>query len=314
MRIILILILIFSFSFTSNISKAEKIAIIKSQRLIEYGHFKKALKIINDALKKYPNNDKLLTLAGQALKESKELEKSLFFLQKALSINPDNQLAKALIKEIEETLEASENKVIRNALDWLTDKGVDFLMIFFGVLGGELLIKHLNKCEYRKDEDYIIDYVANNIDQNIKYSPTTILFKFQCNVVNILIYFTLISAIVVSILTIELLLELSFLKEIDEIGLWKHIFFLYIIVFLSLIIIKSFLKQDEKESDEEKIANILEQYLIDSKIFLLKKELKFLALLEKNDKINKIFDNILLEDNRVQIEKMLKKIKESNEN
>ena len=312
MRIILTLILIFSFSFTSNISKTEKIAIIKAQRLIEYGHFKKALKIINDTLKKYPNNDKLLTLSGQALKESKELEKSLIFLQKALSINPDNQLAKALIKEIEETLEASENKVIRNALDWLSDKGVDFLMIFFGVLGGELLIKHLNKCEYRKNEDYIVNYVASNINKDIK-NPTNILFKLQCNIVNMLIYFTLISAIVVSILTIEILLELSFLKEIDEIGLWKHIFFLYAIVFLSLIVIKSLLKQDENETQEEKIAYILEQYLIDNKIFSLKKELKFLALLEKNDKISKIFDNILLQDHREQIEKMLKKIKENNE-
>ena len=256
MRTILTIILFFNFSFTSNISKAEKIAIIKAQRLIDYGHFKKALEIINTTLKKYPNNDKLLTLAGQALKESKKLEKSLFFLQKALSINPDNQLAKALIKEIEETLEASENKVIRNALDWLTDKGVDFLMIFFGVLGGELLIKHLNKCEYRKDEDYIINYVANTINKNIKSPFTTILFKSQCRIVNILIYFTLISAIVVSILTIELLLELDFLKEIDENGLWKHIFFLYIIISISSIIVKLILKQTEKETPEEKIAYI----------------------------------------------------------
>lgn len=310
--LILLIILIFQQLSYASINRYEKIAIVKSQRLISLGYYKKALKIIDEALEKYPNSDQLLTLKGQVYKETAKLKESLIFLRKALSINPDNKIAKELIQDVEQTIEDSKNKIILAALDWLSDKGIDFLMIFFGVLGGELLVQNLNSCKANETKKYIINYVSKYIELPSKYKKGKTIFILRCAFVHLLIYFTIISVFVVVILTAELLINVSYLEYVDSKGLWIHIGKLYLIlslfiIFLKLISIIKKIKGKKEEKEEIAIADMLANYLNENNIHLIRDSLEVLSLL-KNRKIDSIFNAVLIDDDRETLKKIYEKI------
>jgi len=312
MKLILVLISLVGLQLfgANSISTTEKIAIIKVQRFIDLGHYKKALYLASKTLKEYPKNDQLLTLTGQIYKETDKLETALEYLKKALLINPDNKVARALIQEINETIEASKNETISDALEWLSDKGIDFLMIFFGVIGGELLIRNLNNCKANEEKRYIINYVSDHITIPSKFKHRKILFRLQCIGIYFLISFTGLSVIIIVILMAEILLNAPYLRFISDKGFWQHIFLLYLCMFTFMSIVKTiiYFKKRKREIPESHIADILTDYLDERNTRFLREEFQILSLLGEKEpaKIHSIFNNVLIDEDR----KLLKEIYE----
>ena len=312
----IIVLLLISFLQLYAFNKVEKFTIIKAQKLIELGKYKKALNLIDNALKKYPKSDQLLTLQGKAYKEDGKLNKGLISLQKALLINPNNQMAKTLIQDIEDTLNESKNKTIINALNWLSDKGIDFLMIFFGIIAGELLVRYVNDCQIYANERYILNYISRHtkhkeISLN-KNRCKNIFLKIQCFLmINLLSYIITSSVFVLTILIVELLLNVSYLQYIDSHDLWIHIGKLYILASIILFIVKMLLSLfKNKEQDEIQLANILVDYLNRHDMKLLRETLEMLLVLDK-EKVDSIFKEIIFDEDKQVLSGIYDKIKQT---
>jgi tetratricopeptide (TPR) repeat protein len=304
MKTIVIIIALISTLFA--ITKIEKITIIKANKYIEKGYYDKALKMLDKALKINPENDKLLTLKGKALKNMRKTKEANLILKKALQINPENLMARKLINDVQEIQQATQNETISAALDWLSDKGIDLLFIFLGVLGGELLIKALNECEANNDSKLIAKFVYQTIDRNdFKFS------NFKCLFINVLIYLTVVSSITVVILLVELLVSPSYLEYIDTAGLWKHILAIYI-VFIVYGIYK-YVSKKEEDVTIAMISDTLTKYFHKDEFLMLRKDMKLLYLLEKSGKneiVNQIFGHILFEEDKSKLKKLYENLKD----
>jgi tetratricopeptide (TPR) repeat protein len=328
-KIFILLVFIISL-FGININLSDTVS--DAQKKIGKGYYKDALKILKPALKKYPNNDTLLTLTGRVYKELNDYERALIYLRHALKQNHENLIAKKLIEEIEKTQYIIKNKILDSAKDWLADKGVDFLALFLGVLIGELLIRYFSFCQIQSHENYIRKYVCevlNEVKYNrgikkyfykvikpiFNYSLINLFVMFCCKMIDLLIILTISVAVVIIILLIEIYMNASYLIYIDSYGFKMHIFKLVGISFLIIFFIYFFInlmkRKKTKGKEEIYIADLLSQYLAEHKLHMLRKELKLLKKLEENNfqKVESIFENIILDDEKDILKKIYEKIK-----
>jgi len=286
-----------------SLSVEEKMTIIKSTKLIDQGYYQKALVLLNKTLNKYSKNDQLLTLKAKALKELNQLSKSKILLQKALEINPDNRIARALIKEIEDIQKSRENEAVKRGLELLSNKGLRFLFIFFGVLGGELLVNSIKECRSKEDEVKIKNFVYSILENKMVK-----LKSLKCKGIDWLVKFIIAISWSVVILLIEFLIEPPYLKYITVNGLYAHIFAVFIVILFALFVVKKFNQKQETLID---VVDMLTSYLHNNNHIFLRKALKTITLLEKEHKevVEQIFDNILIEEDRKKIMQIYQHIK-----
>lgn len=291
------IILIFFICSTSlfAITKSEKYTFIKTNKLISQGYYKKAIKILNPVILEFNKNDNLLYLKGKALKELGELEQATLVLKKVLSINQDNIFARKLIDEIALIENAKQNNVVQATLEWLSDKGIDFLFIFFGILGGELLLKELAECEKKSNNNAIKRYVDSLIDNALYRKHISI----KCFFIDSLILLTTSIALVVVILLVEVLLNLQYLDDMTYDTMWIHVFIIFSCITLVQILIKVFEKEEQLKVCD--ISDSLLEYLHNDELKLLRYQFKVLELLD-NAKykyiLDDIFNNILIDSDK----------------
>ena len=116
------------------------------QEHIESGYVKEAYLLLEDVRGVYPQNVNLLVFSGRAAYELDDLSEAKSYYQLALELDSNNEIAALNISNIETQEEAQENKVVSGVVDYLGDKGLDFLMIFLAFLGGDLLAKRYMTC------------------------------------------------------------------------------------------------------------------------------------------------------------------------
>ena len=278
-----------------GVSKVEKITFIKANKLITQGYYNKALDYLEPIIIKYNENDRLLYLKGKALKELGKLEQSTLILKKVLNIKQDNILARKLIDEIEQIENAKQNNIVKASLEWLSDKGIDFLLIFFGILGGELLLKELISCNKQRNNNEIKRFVYKQLNK----TESVHLSNIKCFTINNLILFTTSLALVVVVLLIEFLINFSYLDSMTHETVWIHIFYIFSSILIVQIIF-NIRKKKEKITIVD-ISDSLVEYLHNDELKLLRHQLELLELLdlpEHKNIFNKIFDNILIEKDR----------------
>jgi len=306
-KILFFLLPIFILAYSSI---NQKILFIKTLKLAEQGYDKEALKNINTLLKFDPDNPNYLVLKGSILKDMKRLEEAKIILKKALEIDPDNLKARKLIKDIEQIENMSENDVVKKALSWLNDKGIDLLFMFLGVLGGELLIAAFSECkkEQKKEiKDYVFGIInKNDLIQKFKYWLSNVM----CYFINLLIIMTLALVFTIVVIFVLLLINPSFmdLQSLTFDKFWKISFIIYFCLFLIILAI-FYLKNKKKKITSEDVALILMKVYASKEFDKLKEELVEISKLPKQ-KQEEIFDKIVFDDAKEKIMKFYKSIKD----
>jgi len=108
-------------------------------RVVDDGEFERAELFISQALKSYPRSDHLLTLYGQTLYESRDIEQAESYFMAALQVNPLNKVAKAYVEVIRETSEASTSQELQQFQEVLWDKVGDIVVFGLGFFFGSMM-------------------------------------------------------------------------------------------------------------------------------------------------------------------------------
>ena len=239
-------------------SEEELEAIIQDQ--IEGGYIKEASVLLEDAKGVYPKNAVLLVFSGRTAYEMGDLTTARNNYLLALDIDPNNEIAAANINQIESQAEATENKVVSGVLEYLGDKGLDFLMIFLAFLGGELLAKKQVVCESRNIVNTVNRYLRKKystgyVSKRKGYDRPFCLFVAWLN------YMTVAGAIMVVWLFLTMTTEIfSSLLYIDLTVMTEHDF-IYFSLKSFLVIFASVLVFSIVMNVIKGIKNVDEQFL-----------------------------------------------------
>jgi len=301
-----ILLSLHLFAITNNVNnKKDKLLFIKTVKLADQGYTKKALKQVNLLLQINPKNPEYLLLKGNILKDLKQYEEAKIALKKVLDKEPNNIKARKLLEDIKKLENISENDVIKNALNWLGDKGIDLLFMFLGVLGGELLISAFSKCnkEQKKEIRLFVNSILNKL---------SIKDNIGCYFINFLIQITLALVFTIIIALIILLKEprIFHLDTITKDEFWSLIKSIYLILFIIISAI-FFYKTKRTKISTEDVSLILMKFYENKEYVKLKEELLEISRLPK-EYVDSIFENIVFEDVREQIKLFYEFIKKGN--
>lgn len=281
---VLFVFIIFSSLANANASfdynkylKSETRAQIKLQKLVDdEGDYAEAIKFGKTGLEKYQDNIFIMSYYAKAMYLTGGLDKSKKLFMKMLSIDPTNDIAAGFIKKIEDQEEAKKNKDLAYVIDYLTNKGFDFLMIFLGFLGAEVLAKRYNDC---KDSDSIkiVDrYIAGKTNGGSIFTSIIKRFNYISFLLQIIIVVTIAIAISIVLNWLELSGHLPLILSEERLQvmngnefLW---YFIYIVIVVSLVMvlfkfIGSYLDSEKSELD---VANELQTLALENKFEILK--------------------------------------------
>lgn len=112
---------------------------VLAEQLIDSGEFAQAIEFLERATTEFPDNDRLLSLYGQALYESRQISRAEEQFRRALHVNPLNTVAKTYVEVIRATDIASDSveKQIFETVAW--DKAGDVVVLAVGFFLGSLL-------------------------------------------------------------------------------------------------------------------------------------------------------------------------------
>jgi len=271
-----------------------QVLFIKAMQLADRGYSKEALKKINLLLKINPTNPEYLLLKGSILKDLKHYEEAKIILKQVLKLKPDDKKTRKLLEDIKEIENMAENDVVKIAFDWLSDKGIDLLFMFLGVLGGELLIGAFSEC--KKEQKKQISTFVNKV-----LKKASIKENFACYIINGLIIVTLALVFTIVVLFLILLINLPVfhLNTITKDEFWIFVISIYLIILIIIAII-FILKTKRTKVNIDDVALILMKYYENKEYDVLKEELLEISRLPQ-EYIDGIFKNIVFKDMRGQI-------------
>lgn len=110
-----------------------------AQHWLNQGQNQKAVELLAEGVKKYPDSDWLRSLYGRSLFTVGKLDEAEDQFQQALEINKDNPVARKLIKEVRLTKDALEDREMDEVMDLAWDKAGDLGVIVVGVWLGTLM-------------------------------------------------------------------------------------------------------------------------------------------------------------------------------
>lgn len=275
MRYLLFFIILFSFGFSNDfyekdLSSQDK-AEVKALNLNDAGDYEQTIDFTKKALLSYPNSAELNMYLATALYNKNNLEEARVFFTKVLSIQPANEQAANFISIIDNQQDAKDNKYINSGLDWLQNKGIDFITVFLGFLAGEMIAKHYMQCKGYTTLSTIKLFVyrreINSINK-YKFILQNINIFSKCFYLNIIIGLIAILGIFVGIVLLEFLFKISFLSfssiqgfTIDEIT--SHIVLLFCIIFIFYFLSKFIYSAKTLNKRIENIDRVLAQNFID---------------------------------------------------
>jgi len=151
MKVFLSFFLLFNFLFANTNFDEHLQEEAKSETYLENlvfdGEFDKAESFFAKAQKVFPQSSTLWCWGGKLYIEKKDLQTAKNCFLKALKFDPTNDIAKLQLENIDEQLKIKENENINALLEFIGDKGFDFLMIFLAFLGGEIIAKRYTVCK-----------------------------------------------------------------------------------------------------------------------------------------------------------------------
>jgi len=135
----LLLILQWQFAWAAPEVTSSRKANVYAQQLVEGGEFGEAIQFLERALEKFPEDDRLLSLYGQALYESRQIQRAEAAFREALRVNPLNTVAKTYVEVIRETDDATESRErqLFESVAW--DKAGDVVVLAVGFFLGSIL-------------------------------------------------------------------------------------------------------------------------------------------------------------------------------
>jgi len=270
------------------LSEAEVEAIVQDH--IEGGYVEEASLLLEDARGVYPQNASLLVFSGRAAYELSDLTTAKKYYILALELDANNEIAAASIENIEGQEEAQENKVVSAALEYLGDKGLDFLMIFLAFLGGELLAKRYLVCE----STYVIRYVK----QYIKLRPATqpvdskdVSSKLPkrpfCYAATVINYMTIAVALLIIWIFINIMNEeFTALLGIDltvmtENDIWRYTMVSYMVILVFIIIVGKIVSYMYRSKSKDEVvlatAQKLQEIALDGQYMILREACRLLV-------------------------------------
>ncbi|MGB5964281.1 MAG: hypothetical protein WBF77_03385 [Sulfurimonadaceae bacterium] len=296
-----------------NITSEDAIeAIIQDH--IEGGYQKEAAVILEDARGLYPTNADLLVFSGRVAYELDDLTTAKNYYLLALELDANNEIAAANIKNIEKQEEAQENKVVSGVLEYLGDKGLDFLMIFLAFLGGELLAKRYIVCESKNAVNSVNSYMNKKYASTYKYRRKLVIRPF-CFFATLLNYMTVAGALLIVWLFInissEILIDLTIMtKE----GLFLFAVSSYFVIFLSVSVISLLiLKYKETRGVEEQFMDTVEnlqKIALEGQYVILKEACHLVKSHESSDiEVKHILDQCYSEEAEAIIKRAFEDIK-----
>jgi tetratricopeptide (TPR) repeat protein len=301
LKLSIIFLLFINISFANSYDKYLKSktrATITLQKIVDNeGDYQKALEFSKLAFNKYPNNIMIQQYRAKALYLLNDLQNAKILFIKVLEKDPTNDIAADFIVKIEAQEKAQKNKDLESTLGYLSDKGLDFILIFLGFLGAEVLGRKYTTCNSNKYafiiNQYIYFYNVSNITylSKLKFLLTEY-FHYKnlfslCNILSIIILLTISSAVTISFYWLELIgyinifIDEETLKIITSNSLQIH--YLIVLFFISLLIIFiSSISHFIDDNNKYTVSDILEELLINNEFSLLRENMKIL-----NDKLSK---------------------------
>jgi tetratricopeptide (TPR) repeat protein len=242
---ICIVFFVSSLNANNPVLENKKLLQIKSSNLVNKGMYKEAIILLEQGIERYPNNDYLISQLGRCYQGQNNIDKAEIYYQKALKINPNNELALLYIEKTKKTKKLLKNDTQEEVYNFLKDKGVDLLFIFLGFLAGEILATILMRCD-RNNWKLIVYKIQLKQEQNLyllnpKYLIKIVykyIFDSVCPLKIILSYITLLMTSILIFISYEIINNSVNITTSHQ--LWQYIFnisiYATIIIFLGWII------------------------------------------------------------------------------
>lgn len=240
MKLILLFFLTLSTLFAlSDQEEAE----VQASNYNGHGDYQKTIEFTDEMIKKYPKSSELYTYRGTALFNTDKLEQARISFQQAIDLDQKNTVASDNIKQIDIQLNAKESKDIDKWVDFLKGGGLQFVMIFLGFLGGEIISRKYNRCSTINQK--VIsrflkkDQLFNSVLNRIKFVLSDVLlskkiFSF-CMLLELLITFVIAASIIIIILLVQFLLDISYFADYEYMTKYQILYHVMLVACYSLI-------------------------------------------------------------------------------
>ncbi|MAC85289.1 MAG: hypothetical protein CL624_14255 [Arcobacter sp.] len=321
-KLVLILFLSLNIFASNKYLKSELKSEVYAQNLYEGGYYKKAKKFLKKARAKYPQSESLWSFSASVAYELKEFETAKIYFIKTLELNPKNEQASHFKELIEKQESASENKVLEDLFEYLSDKGIDFLAIFLAFLGGEIIARKYSKCRTLDERNIVKQFkYKEELSDSFSYRFNFVLknyinrnFTF-CSFFQFVILFLISCSVLIFFLLFELLLGISILTSIElshmnVSDLWEYILTIFVITTFATIVFQFFMYFYHLKSSSKNVDIELSQYLEElssnnrfDKLYNVVSEFKSLDI-----KKEEILNDLLSEDCTNRIEYLYKKM------
>jgi len=248
---------------------------IYAQELTDAGEYEKAGLFLEQAIGRYPDSDTLLMFKGTSHFYLKELDEAKKYFRLVLEIDPRNEQASKFIKTIEEQEAAKENEAVGKLLNYLNDKGFDFLMIFLAFLGGEIIARRYNECGASESGALLAAFKARGSLARSLRARAVYTVSRCCLSRNVLTFCffleVLVSVIIaVTLLIVWLLAEFLFgitlfleesLPTLSAEAIWHHVFVMFAVMMAVTLLLRLWTKVRGFESRPERYALALVAHL-----------------------------------------------------
>ena len=321
---LIFILLINSNLFASDYNKYLKSEIrakIELQKLVDdAGDYKTALVFSKKALQKYPSSLMIQLYRAKTLYLTKDLQNAKILFMRVLEEDPTNDIAADFINKIEQQEDANKNKDLEEFISYITGQGFDFLLIFLGFLGAEVLAKKHHTCENNNYVDTIEVYINNYKYEHTNYRLNKVFYKTKkyfldffsiCNLLSIIILFIISMALTLTFICLELfgnidiILTKDILKVISIDDLWRHFVIIFIVVSIGIILNKIISIVKASKEDENDVADTLQELIITGEYAILRENISKLNKVLDKVKCNMIIEGCINNEAKEVVEKLL---------
>jgi len=113
--------------------KSQTTAIVYAEKMIDGGQKQQASQLLVEAVKRFPDNDIINALYGQALYDSKQMNESEKYFMKALRLNAANIRAQKYINQIRDLRDSTVSKSDQEWAAIIKDKSADLIVFVLSI-------------------------------------------------------------------------------------------------------------------------------------------------------------------------------------
>lgn len=270
MRFIILLFFLFQIILHAQLDERQalqeqiKSEVYAQEYLYRKGFYRETIAFADKALMFYPDSVALLFAKSSAYYELKDLENAKKYALLTITKDPNNEIVASFMNKIEAQENAKENKAIKEVLNYLSDKGLDFLLIFLAFLGGEIISKKYNSCNQHRViydiEKTILRKQLSKTKMARAYFIFNYIFKCKnffslCSLLEIIVNLTIVAALLIAFLMTELLTGWTFilndsLATVTSDALSSHSILIAIFLTITIFITRFFIRLNSFADDD----------------------------------------------------------------